>query len=374
MSALTDPRDKQLTPEPVLRVRGLSKIYGTARAVDNISFDVHVGTVLTLLGPSGCGKSTTLRLIAGLEQPDAGEIWIRGRLVASAMNKVMVPPEQRKVGLVFQSYAVWPHMTVAENIGYPLKLRRFGRDIVTARVAELLRLVRLDGLSTRMPAELSGGQQQRVALARALIYEPELLLLDEPLSNLDSALRREMCNQLTEIQSRLATTVIYVTHDQEEAMSLSTRVAVMNHGVVEQIDSPNRIYEQPETTFVRDFVGRTIKLRGTIENDTDPMRVRIGSRVIELASGDYGAGRPGEAVEVSMRPEDVVLERASTRDNSLVGHVAKITYYGDRFECTIHIEGTDDEVVVSTDKRFGASVGDRVLLVVDKTHPKLWPL
>jgi iron(III) transport system ATP-binding protein len=374
MSALTDPSDKQLTPEPVLRVCGLSKIYGTAQAVDNISFDVHAGTVLTLLGPSGCGKSTTLRLIAGLEQPDAGEVWIRGRLVASATDKIMVPPEQRKVGLVFQSYAVWPHMTVAENIGYPLKLRRVDRDIVTARVAELIRLVRLEGLSTRMPAELSGGQQQRVALARALIYEPELLLLDEPLSNLDSTLRREMCSQLKEIQSRLATTVIYVTHDQEEAMSLSTRVAVMNHGVVEQIDSPNKIYEQPETMFVRDFVGRTIKLRGTIERNTDLMRVRIGSRVIELASGDYGAFRPGAAVEVSMRPEDVLLERASTRDNYLVGHVAKVTYYGDRFECTIHIEGTDDEVVVSADKRLGASVGDRVFLVVDKTHPKLWPL
>jgi ABC-type Fe3+/spermidine/putrescine transport system ATPase subunit len=374
MSALTHPSDKQLTPEPVLRVRGLSKIYGTAQAVDNVSFDVHAGTVLTLLGPSGCGKSTTLRLIAGLEQPDAGEVWIRGRLVASATDKIMVPPEQRKVGLVFQSYAVWPHMTVAENIGYPLKLRRVDRDIVTARVAELIRLVRLEGLSTRMPAELSGGQQQRVALARALVYEPELLLLDEPLSNLDSALRREMCGQLKEIQSRLATTVIYVTHDQEEAMSLSTRVAVMNHGVVEQIDSPNRIYEQPETMFVRDFVGRTIKLRGTIENDTDLMRVRIGNRVIELASGDYGAFRPGAAVEVSMRPEDVLLERASTRDNYLVGHVAKVTYYGDRLECTIHIEGTDDEVVVSADKRLGASVGDRVFLIVDKTHPKLWPL
>jgi ABC-type Fe3+/spermidine/putrescine transport system ATPase subunit len=374
MSALTDPSDKQLTPEPALRVCGLSKIYGTAQAVDNISFDVHAGTVLTLLGPSGCGKSTTLRLIAGLEQPDAGEVWIRGRLVASATDKIMVPPEQRKVGLVFQSYAVWPHMTVAENIGYPLKLRRVDRDIVTARVAELIRLVRLEGLSTRMPAELSGGQQQRVALARALIYEPELLLLDEPLSNLDSTLRREMCTQLKEIQSRLATTVIYVTHDQEEAMSLSTRVAVMNHGVVEQIDSPNKIYEQPETMFVRDFVGRTIKLRGTIERNTDLMRVRIGSRVIELACGDYGAFRPGAAVEVSMRPEDVLLERASTRDNYLVGHVAKVTYYGDRFECTIHIEGTDDEVVVSADKRLGASVGDRVFLVVDKTHPKLWPL
>ena len=229
-----------------------------------MSFDINAGEVLTLLGPSGCGKSTTLRLIAGLEQPDAGEVWVRGRLVASPDHNIMVPPEGRKVGLVFQSYAIWPHMTVAENIGYPLKVRRIDRDTIASKVAEMILLVKLEGLGTRMPTELSGGQQQRVALARALVYEPDLLLLDEPLSNLDSVLRKEMRSQIKLLQSRLATTVLYVTHDQEEAMALSNHVVVMNRGRIEQIGSPGIVYEQPSTRFVQEFVGETIRLRGEI--------------------------------------------------------------------------------------------------------------
>src|SRR5687767_8520857 len=225
MAALTDRGAKD---GPVLRVCGLTKSYGATRVVDDVSFDLDTGEVLTLLGPSGCGKSTTLRMIAGLDHPDAGEVWVRGRLVASPARNIMVPPEGRKVGLVFQSYAIWPHMTVAENIGYPLKVRRVDRATITGKVAELIGLVKLDGLAERMPTELSGGQQQRVALARALVYEPDLLLLDEPLSNLDSVLRKEMRSQIKALQSRLATTVLYVTHDQEEAMALSNRVAVMN--------------------------------------------------------------------------------------------------------------------------------------------------
>ena len=220
-------------------MRGLTKSYGETRVVDDVSFDLDAGEVLTLLGPSGCGKSTTLRLIAGLEQPDAGEIWIRGRLVASPDRNIMVPPEGRKIGLVFQSYAIWPHMTVAENIGYPLKIRRRrSRRRSRAKVADLILLVKLDGLGERMPTELSGGQQQRVALARALVYEPDLLLLDEPLSNLDVILRREMRSQIKSLQSRLSTTVLYVTHDQEEAMAFSTRIVVMNLGRIEQIGRP----------------------------------------------------------------------------------------------------------------------------------------
>ena len=374
MSALIDVNAASPSTQPVLRVCGLSKIYRGTKAVDNVSFDLHAGTVLTLLGPSGCGKSTTLRLIAGLEQPDAGEVWIRGRLVASAVRNIMLPPEQRKVGLVFQSYAVWPHMTVADNIGYPLKLRRIDRDIVAAQITEMLRLVQLQGLGSRMPAELSGGQQQRVALARALVYEPELLLLDEPLSNLDSGLRKEMCAQLKDIQSRLRTTVIYVTHDQEEAMSLSNSVAVMNQGVIEQIDLPATIYEQPATPFVRDFVGRTIKLRGTIENGTDRLRVRIGGHVIQTASDDYGTFRPGTAVDVSMRPEDVLLEKETDRSNYLTGQVSEVSYYGDCFELTVRIEGTNELLVVSADKRLSVSPGDRIHVVVDQTRLKLWPL
>jgi ABC-type Fe3+/spermidine/putrescine transport system ATPase subunit len=370
--ALTDATVARPSGEPVLRVRGLTKSFGATRVVNDVSFELRAGEVLTLLGPSGCGKTTTLRLIAGLEQPDAGEVWVRGRLVAS--DKVMVPPEGRKVGLVFQSYAIWPHMTVADNIGYPLKARRIDRDIIAAKVAEMISLVKLDGLAERMPSELSGGQQQRVALARALAYEPDLLLLDEPLSNLDSVLRKEMRAQLRTLQSRLKTTVLYVTHDQEEAMSLSSRVVVMNHGVIEQIGPPDQIYEQPTTRFVQDFVGRTIRLRGVIEGDGARPRVRIGDRSIEAAG--VGSFPPGMAVEVSMRPEDLMLQTSSGQGNNcLAGQIVEVTYYGDRLEYAIRIDGAGEQLVtVDAEKRRNAARGDRIQLAIDGERIKLWPL
>jgi ABC-type Fe3+/spermidine/putrescine transport system ATPase subunit len=369
---LTDASVARPPDEPVLRVRGLTKSFGGMRVVNDMSFELPVGEVLTLLGPSGCGKSTTLRLIAGLEQPDAGEVWVRGRLVAS--DKVMVPPEGRRVGLVFQSYAIWPHMTVAENIGYPLKARRIDRDTIAAKVAEMVRLVKLDGLAGRMPSELSGGQQQRVALARALAYEPDLLLLDEPLSNLDAVLRKEMRAQLRTLQSRLKTTVLYVTHDQEEAMSLSSRVVVMNHGVIEQIGPPDQIYEQPATRFVEDFVGRTIRLRGVVEGDAPRPRVRIGSGAIEAAGSE--TLRPGAAVEVSMRPEDVTVQTTPDPDgNGLAGCIIDVTYYGDRLEYAIRIDGPDEQVVtVEGEKRRSVLPGSRIHLGIDAARTKLWPL
>jgi ABC-type Fe3+/spermidine/putrescine transport system ATPase subunit len=359
--------------EPVLRVRGLTKSFGAARVVNGVSFDLRAGEVLTLLGPSGCGKSTTLRLIAGLEQPDVGEVWVRGRLVASG-ERIMVPPEGRRIGLVFQSYAIWPHMTVMENIGYPLKARRVDRDILAARVAEMIRLVKLDGLGHRMPTELSGGQQQRVALARALVYEPDLLLLDEPLSNLDSALRKEMRDQLRALQSRLTTTMLYVTHDQEEAMSLSSCVAVMNHGMIEQVGPPDEVYERPATRFVQGFVGRTIRLRGMIEGDAARPRVRIGAGTITAAI--EGQSGPGMAVEVAMRPEDVRLQSISeANDNCLAGQIVEVTYYGDRLEYAIRVDGQEEQVVtVDAGKRQRAARGDRVQLGIDGARVKLWPL
>jgi ABC-type Fe3+/spermidine/putrescine transport system ATPase subunit len=357
--------------EPVLRVRGLAKNYGTVPAVKDVSFDLNAGEVLTLLGPSGCGKSTTLRLVAGLEQPDTGEVRIRDRLVASAATGVMVAPEGRRVGLVFQSYAIWPHMTVADNIAYPLKARRIDRATIMDKVAKMVRVVKLDGLADRMPAELSGGQQQRVALARALVYEPDLLLLDEPLSNLDQALRKEMRSQLKTLQSRLATTMLYVTHDQEEAMSLSSRVAVMNGGVIEQIGPPTLIYEEPATRFVQHFVGRTITLRGLTEGDGQ--RVRIGNQTI--AAGAHATVRPGTAVEVSTRPEHVqLLTKCDARENCLAGKVVEVTYYGDRLEYTISVDETDELVVVDAEKRQRAVPGDRVFLGMDEARIRLWPL
>jgi ABC-type Fe3+/spermidine/putrescine transport system ATPase subunit len=395
---LTDQHAARRPNVPALRVCGLSKSFGTTPAVSDISFEMGVGEVLTLLGPSGCGKSTTLRLVAGLERPDAGEIWVGGRLVASGDGRIMVPPEGRKVGLVFQSYAIWPHMTVAENIGYPLKARRIDRGTIAAKVAEMIRLVKLDGLGGRMPTELSGGQQQRVALARALVYEPDLLLLDEPLSNLDSVLRKEMRVGIKALQSRLGTTVLYVTHDQEEAMSLSNRVAVMNHGRIEQVDPPDEVYERPATRFVEGFVGRTIRLRGVIEGGAAQPRIRIGSSAIE-ATGD-ALPPPGTAVEVSMRPEDVSLQMpppfppphspSQTRvdalspgeskggvaaGNCLAGQIIEATYFGDRQEYAIRIDGANEQVVtIAVGKRQRTTRGDRILLGIDVARIKLWPL
>ena len=370
---MTEPSSIPGADEPVLRVRGLVKAYGDVRAVNNVSFDLSAGEVLTLLGPSGCGKSTTLRMIAGLESPDEGEIWVRGRLVASSAAGIMIPPERRRVGLVFQSYAIWPHMTAADNIAYPLKLRRIDRDTIASKVAELIRLVKLDGLGGRMATELSGGQQQRVALARALVYEPDLLLLDEPLSNLDSVLRKEMRIQLKALQARLATTVLYVTHDQEEAMALSSRVIVMNQGRIEQIGSPSAVYERPATRFVQDFVGQTIRVTGTVNSDAT--QIAIGSGMIPIASVRPATLRAGAEIEVSMRPEDVLLQSsARPSDVGLAGNVVEVTYFGDRLECAIRIEGTADQtVVVNAPKWQSIATGDRVFLVVDRTRIKVWP-
>ena len=381
MAALTDKASARPSETPVLRVRGLTKSYGATRVVDNVSFDLDAGEVLTLLGPSGCGKSTTLRLIAGLEQPDAGEIWVRGRLVASPDRNIMVPPEGRGIGLVFQSYAIWPHMTVGENIGYPLKIRRVARAKIEAKVAELISLVKLDGLAGRMPTELSGGQQQRVALARALVYQPDLLLLDEPLSNLDATLRREMRSQIKSLQSRLATTVLYVTHDQEEAMAFSTRIAVMNLGRIEQIGPPRNVYEHPATRFAQGFIGDTIRLRGTVKATGAVLRVETGASIIEVPSGDVPGGdsgtmRAGDAVEITARPEDLQLHATAPAGlNQLAGRVADVTYYGGRIECLVRLDGADEQTIaMNVEKHRKLAVGDEVFIGVDPMRIRIWPL
>ncbi len=224
--------------------------------MDRASLDVRRGEVFTLLGPSGCGKTTTLRLVAGLERPDGGEITLRGRVVASAPRRVFVAPNRRNLGMVFQSYAIWPHMTVFENVAYPLTLRGLGRGgDPRSRVARVLDLVGLAGMEARSATLLSGGQMQRLALCRALVYEPDLLLLDEPFSNLDAKLREQMRLELRVLQRRLGITVLFVTHDQIEALSLSDRIAVMRQGRVEQVGPPRSLYEQPASAFVRDFLG-----------------------------------------------------------------------------------------------------------------------
>src|SRR5215471_12742339 len=241
------------TTETVLSLDRVTKLFGTTRAVDEVSLSVRRGEVFTLLGPSGCGKTTTLRLVAGLEHPDAGEITLRGRVVASARRRLFVPPHKRNLGMVFQSYAIWPHMTVFDNVAYPLALRGTKRAIAREKVSRVLGLVGLEGLETRSATLLSGGQMQRLALCRALVYEPDLLLLDEPFSNLDAKLREQMRLELKQLHRRLQITVLFVTHDQIEALSLSDRIAVMHLGRVEQLDTPRVLYDTPRSAIVRDF-------------------------------------------------------------------------------------------------------------------------
>ncbi len=244
--------------EAVLSLDGVSKLFGPTPAVDRASLEIRRGELFTLLGPSGCGKTTTLRLVAGLEHPDAGEITLRGRLVASAPRRLFVAPHKRNLGMVFQSYAIWPHMTVFDNVAYPLELRGARRPVIEDKVARVLGLVGLDGLENRSATLLSGGQMQRLALCRALVYEPDLLLLDEPFSNLDAKLREQMRLEVKLLQRRLGITVLFVTHDQVEALSLSDRIAVMQRGRVEQVGPPRRLYERPDSPFVRDFLGQTV--------------------------------------------------------------------------------------------------------------------
>ena len=248
----------------ILKIDQLCRDYGTLRVVDRLSFEVFNGEFFSLLGPSGCGKSTTLRLIAGLEEPDGGEICLKDEVVASSRDGRFVPAERRNIGLVFQSYAVWPHMTVKQNVSYPLELRRWKKDKIHGRIEQVLEAVGLSGFADRRPTELSGGQQQRLALARCLAYEPDLLLLDEPLSNVDARLREQLRLELKRIQQSMGVTIVYVTHDQSEAMALSHRIAVMQSGKIEQIGTPEEVYTRPATFFVQNFVGRLITFQGRL--------------------------------------------------------------------------------------------------------------
>jgi len=319
---------------PVLEFRAVIKRFGTVNAVDGVNFAVQRGEIFTLLGPSGCGKTTTLRLVAGLEEPDDGEIYIDGKIVAAPQRGLFLPPEKRQLGMVFQSYAIWPHLTVFENVAFPLRVRRESADLIRQRVDHALESVGLDGFADRGATQLSGGQQQRVALARALVYEPAVLLLDEPLSNLDAKLREQMRFELRALQRKLTLTILYVTHDQTEAMTLSDRIAVVNRGRFEQVGSPEEVYEKPATTFAGEFLGRTVTLDGAL-------RKPVGGQWIELAGGGrlavsaYSTDslRDGAPVRLIARPEDIeILPPAELASNQIDATVEQVDYLGDRFE------------------------------------------
>src|SRR5262245_60365920 len=286
-----------------VRVAGLVKTFGRVVAVDRLSFVAKAGEFLTLLGPSGCGKTTTLRLIAGLERPDAGTIHLGERLLSSAEAGVFVQPERRGMGMVFQSYAVWPHMTVFENVAFPLQELRVPRREIRERVLAMLETVGLGGLADRHAPMLSGGQQQRVALARALVSNPEVLLLDEPLSNLDARLREEMRFELRDMQARLGITSIFVTHDQAEAMTLSDHIVVMNHGQIEQEGTPQEVYERPRTQFVMDFLGRANHLPARLVRGNEGWVATVNGSGFGVPIDDPVDWTEGQEVVLAFRPE-----------------------------------------------------------------------
>ena len=326
------------------------------KAAQDVNIDVPEGHFFTLLGPSGCGKTTTLRSIAGLERPNAGEISVSDVVVFSARRNIFVPPNQRGFGMVFQSYAIWPHMNVFTNTAFPLQVgkKKYSRDEIDSKVMRVLKAVQLDHLRDREATKLSGGQQQRLALARALVMEPKLLLLDEPLSNLDAKLRELMRFELKRLQRELKITTVYVTHDQSEALALSHQIAVMSAGRIQQIGTPREIYERPQTQFVADFVGTTNFVDGTVRAaEPEDRYYMIDTELGTLRSYSVEAVRPGQKVILSIRPEDV---RLSETQPAAGGNV---------------IHGTvDQKVFLGESLDWQLKVGTRTVL--SRTHPTIY--
>ena len=330
------------------------KRYGTTTAVSGISFKVNSGTLVTLLGPSGCGKTTTLRMIAGLELPSEGRVEIAGRDVTH------LSATQRDVSMVFQSYALFPHMSVLENVAYGLRRSAIARDDATKRAREGLATVGLTDYDERQPSELSGGQQQRVAVARALVLKPSVLLFDEPLSNLDARLRRQMREEIRDLQRRLSLTVVYVTHDQQEAMAVSDRIIVMNAGRIEQEGTPRDLYERPATPFLARFMGESNPARGRARRiDGSRVSVQLGSMEIVVANSTAVEGEVGVAV----RPEAITVEAPPGPTDALPGRLAKASYLGTHMEYTID---TEAGILFATCPRVERplAAGDKVALVL----------
>ncbi len=350
-----------------ISIRGLTKRYSGDRemaAVSDLSLDIAANQFVTLLGPSGCGKTTTLRLIAGFITPDAGTIQIGDRTLSSA--GYAVPPEDRAMGMVFQNYAVWPHTTVYENVVFGLKLRRVSSAEAQKRVESTLALVNLTGFEHRLPSELSGGQQQRVALARSLAVEPQILLLDEPLSNLDAKLRERMRSELKQLQRRTGITFVYVTHDQTEALALSDRIAVMHQGRLHQFGTPQEVYSQPTNRIVADFMGLVNLVRATVAA-TDGTRLRLRTTAgwdVEVEATEPKR-RPGERVAVAIRPENVHL--AAEGGQPETAKVAEITFLGSLME--YHLALPDGSTLrAQTHPSVQFAVGDAVAVRLDTTR------
>ena len=314
-----------------VQLEGLVKRFGDVVAVAGIDLDIPAGEFFSLLGPSGCGKTTTLRLIAGFERPT------EGRIVLDGVDMANTPPHKRNVNTVFQNYALFPHLSVEENVAFGLRYKGVTKQEAKRKVAEALELVRLSGFERRRPSQLSGGQQQRVALARALVLNPAVLLLDEPLGALDAKLRKALQIELKALQEEVGITFVYVTHDQEEALTMSDRIAVMSNGLVEQVGPPSEVYEEPATAYVADFLGVSNLMSGTATGpaDGDRCRVELGSFQLLAGQGDVDARGP---VRLCIRPERVLLEpQGTTGENRVPGMVQRVVYVGSTIQVLVHL-------------------------------------
>ena len=360
-NAMPSTKPETAHAEPLVRFRGVQKTYdGETLVVKGLDLDIGRGEFLTLLGPSGSGKTTCLMMLAGFETPTGGDILLDGEPITS------VPPHKRGIGMVFQNYALFPHMSVSENLAFPLKVRGMSGEEIRDRVTGALEMVELADLGNRMPAQLSGGQQQRVAVARALVFEPKLVLMDEPLGALDRLLREQMQMEIKHLHETLGITVVYVTHDQGEALTMSDRIAVFNDGVIQQVDDPATLYEQPKNSFVASFIGESNRMSGKITAMEDGCaRVALEAAGAEVLATPVNVSEQGEMTLLSLRPERVSLLHDSDGrefDNVFDGTVRELIYFGDHLRARLSIPGCDDFTVkvpnIANAPRYGR--GDTV--------------
>lgn len=354
-----------------IKIRNLSKYYysggKTIKALDNVSLSIPAYQIFTPLGPSGCGKTTLLRCIVGLETPDAGEIEIGGEVVLSIERKIFIPTENRGLGMVFQTYAIWPHMNVFNNVAYPLQTRKLSKDVIRKKVEKTLQFVQLEGFEDRPATKLSGGQQQRVALARALVAEPKVILFDEPLSNLDAKLREETRKDLRTFLTELQITAIYVTHDRIEALSLSDIVAVMNKGRIVETGEPRTIYLNSGHRFVADFIGRTNLIDATVRSQEEAVTL-VDCAMGSVACRKLDALKPGDKATLCLRPEFIRLKRGDTSlaQNVFNGQIKSLVFIGEAFEGEITIH--ESQLFIKTEPDSDIEVGDSAYFTVDPNH------